>query len=99
MRKVVLRIGIVLAPDGGALAKMLPVFQLFAGGPLGELTASTALIQLPCSCPRAAQPAQASSLPGWTAWMLTALTGLLPLPQGYTCVWPQFQLHAHVCTG
>lgn len=33
---VVLRIGIVLAPEGGALAKMLPVFNIFAGGPLGE---------------------------------------------------------------
>ncbi|KAL6764283.1 epimerase family protein slr1223-like protein [Haematococcus lacustris] len=36
VRTVVLRIGIVLAPDGGALAKMMPVFQIFAGGPLGS---------------------------------------------------------------
>lgn len=36
VRVVVLRIGIVLAPEGGALAKMLPVFQIFAGGPLGS---------------------------------------------------------------
>ena len=28
--------GIVLARDGGALGKMLPVFNLFAGGPLGS---------------------------------------------------------------
>jgi len=35
-RTVVLRIGIVLAPEGGALGKMLPVFQIFAGGPLGS---------------------------------------------------------------
>ncbi len=36
VRLVVLRIGIVLGKDGGALAKMLPVFKLFAGGPLGD---------------------------------------------------------------
>ena len=34
-RTVVIRTGIVLAKEGGALAKMLPVFQIFAGGPLG----------------------------------------------------------------
>lgn len=32
VRTVILRIGIVLAREGGALGKMLPVFQLFAGG-------------------------------------------------------------------
>ncbi len=31
-----LRIGIVLSPDGGALATMLPPFRLGAGGPLGS---------------------------------------------------------------
>ena len=31
VRTVLLRTGIVLARDGGALGKMLPVFQLFAG--------------------------------------------------------------------
>jgi len=31
VRTVILRTGIVLAKDGGALGKMLPVFQLFAG--------------------------------------------------------------------
>ncbi|KAG2487483.1 hypothetical protein HYH03_013904 [Edaphochlamys debaryana] len=36
VRLCVLRIGIVLAPEGGALGKMLPVFQIFAGGPLGS---------------------------------------------------------------
>ncbi len=36
VRTAILRIGIVLASDGGALGKMLPVFQIFAGGPLGE---------------------------------------------------------------
>ncbi len=27
--------GIVLAKEGGALGKMLPMFQIFVGGPLG----------------------------------------------------------------
>ncbi|GAX78715.1 hypothetical protein CEUSTIGMA_g6153.t1 [Chlamydomonas eustigma] len=35
VRTVILRTGIVLAREGGALAKMLPIFQIFAGGPLG----------------------------------------------------------------
>ena len=35
-RLVVLRMGIVLDRGGGALAKMAPVFQIFAGGPLGD---------------------------------------------------------------
>ena len=34
VRLVILRFGIVLG-DGGALAKMIPAFKLFAGGPLG----------------------------------------------------------------
>ncbi|NES18664.1 MAG: TIGR01777 family protein [Symploca sp. SIO3E6] len=34
IRLVILRLGIVLG-DGGALAKMIPPFQLFAGGPIG----------------------------------------------------------------
>lgn len=36
VRLVILRIGIVLSPDGGALAEMLPVFRAGAGGPLGS---------------------------------------------------------------
>ena len=36
VRLVILRIGIVLGKNGGALSKMLPVFKLFAGGPLGN---------------------------------------------------------------
>ena len=35
-RVVKLRIGIVLAADGGALGKMLPVFRLGFGGPVGD---------------------------------------------------------------
>jgi hypothetical protein len=34
-RLVIPRIGVVLAPRGGALAKMLLPFRLFAGGPMG----------------------------------------------------------------
>ena len=35
-RVVCLRIGIVLEKEGGALSKMIPPFQFFAGGPLGS---------------------------------------------------------------
>jgi uncharacterized protein len=35
MRVVRTRTGVVLAPDGGALAKMLPFFRLGLGGPIG----------------------------------------------------------------
>jgi len=38
IRVVLPRLGIVLAPDGGALAKMLPPFRLGLGGPLGPGT-------------------------------------------------------------
>ena len=36
VRVVHLRFGVVLAPAGGALAKMLPAFRLGAGGPVGS---------------------------------------------------------------
>jgi uncharacterized protein (TIGR01777 family) len=36
IRVVNLRFGIVLSPDGGALARMLPLFRLGVGGPLGN---------------------------------------------------------------
>jgi hypothetical protein len=36
VRLAILRSGIVLGAGGGALAKMLPPFQLFAGGPIGS---------------------------------------------------------------
>jgi len=35
-RVVILRTGLVLAKDGGVLGRMVPVFKLFAGGPLGS---------------------------------------------------------------
>jgi len=36
MRTVILRFGMVLAPHGGALARMLPPFRFGLGGPLGS---------------------------------------------------------------
>jgi hypothetical protein len=36
MRVVRLRLGVVLAADGGALGRMLPPFRAFVGGPLGS---------------------------------------------------------------
>lgn len=36
VRLVLLRNGVVLDKDGGALAKMIPLFRLFAGGPIGS---------------------------------------------------------------
>ena len=35
-RLLILRIGIVLAKDGGALGKMLPIFRAGLGGPIGD---------------------------------------------------------------
>ncbi|HUF64083.1 MAG TPA: TIGR01777 family oxidoreductase [Verrucomicrobiales bacterium] len=36
IRVVILRLGMVLSPAGGALGKMLPVFRMGAGGPFGS---------------------------------------------------------------
>jgi uncharacterized protein (TIGR01777 family) len=36
VRVVLLRTGIVLSPHGGALARLLPIFRLGAGGPIGS---------------------------------------------------------------
>ena len=36
VRTALLRTGVVLARDGGALARMVPAFKLFLGGPLGS---------------------------------------------------------------
>ncbi|XP_011092856.1 epimerase family protein SDR39U1 homolog, chloroplastic-like isoform X2 [Sesamum indicum] len=38
VRIVLIRTGIVLGKEGGALAKMIPLFKMFAGGPLGSGT-------------------------------------------------------------
>lgn len=35
-RVVIMRFGIVLGKKGGAMAKMIPAFKMFAGGPLGN---------------------------------------------------------------
>lgn len=37
-RVVVLRIGVVLDPEGGALGQMVPPFRMFVGGPVGDGT-------------------------------------------------------------
>lgn len=47
IRVVHLRFGIVLSPDGGALAKMLPVFKLGGGGRLGDGSAWMSWVALP----------------------------------------------------
>jgi hypothetical protein len=44
IRTVVVRIGVVLHPEGGALAQLLPIFRLGAGGPLGAGTQYTSWI-------------------------------------------------------
>jgi uncharacterized protein (TIGR01777 family) len=36
LRKVVVRIGVVLGREGGALEKLLPIFKLGGGGPIGN---------------------------------------------------------------
>ncbi|XP_015951950.1 epimerase family protein SDR39U1 homolog, chloroplastic [Arachis duranensis] len=36
VRVALIRIGVVLGKDGGALAKMIPLFKMFAGGPIGS---------------------------------------------------------------
>ena len=35
-RVALMRFGVVLGPDGGAMAKMIPAFKMFVGGPLGD---------------------------------------------------------------
>lgn len=36
IRKVIIRIGVVMGTDGGALARLLPIFKLGGGGPIGS---------------------------------------------------------------
>ncbi len=47
LRTVKLRLGVVLTPTGGALARMLPVFRLGLGGPLGSGRQAFPWISLP----------------------------------------------------
>jgi uncharacterized protein (TIGR01777 family) len=47
IRVVHLRFGVVLSPDGGALAKMLPVFRAGLGGRLGSGRQWTSWVALP----------------------------------------------------
>jgi len=47
IRVVALRLGMVLSPAGGALAKMLPIFRLGLGGPLGSGRQYVSWITLP----------------------------------------------------
>lgn len=47
VRVVMLRFGVVLAPEGGALAKMLPVFRKGFGGRMGDGTQAMPWISLP----------------------------------------------------
>lgn len=35
-RAAVMRFGVILGPDGGAMAKLVPAFKMFVGGPLGD---------------------------------------------------------------
>jgi hypothetical protein len=60
-RIVIVRSGIVLARDGGALGKMLPVFQIFAGGPLGSGRQWLSWIHRCCSSPTAPSGAAAAA--------------------------------------
>ncbi len=47
IRVVHARFGVVLSPEGGALAKMLPLFRLGLGGPLGNGRQWTSWVALP----------------------------------------------------
>lgn len=47
IRVVHLRFGVILSPRGGALAKMLPVFKIGLGGPLGDGKQWMSWISLP----------------------------------------------------
>ena len=42
-----MRLGVVLSKDGGALAKLLPIFKLGAGGPVGSGDQVMSWISLP----------------------------------------------------
>ena len=71
-RLVLLRTGIVLARDGGALAKMITPFQWFAGGPIGSGRQYMSWIHLA----------------DWTALVLWLLDGSLEGPVNATAPTP-----------
>jgi len=75
IRVVHARFGIVLSPEGGALAKMLPAFRLGLGGPLGKGTAYMSWISLPDTAGALAHLLRQPDASG--AYNLTAPT---PLP-------------------
>lgn len=72
-RLVTVRIGIVLAGDGGALGKMLPVFRAGLGGPIGNGQQWMSWIHRTDLC---ALISQALADPGWTG----VVNGVAPSP-------------------
>jgi len=63
-RVVILRIGIVLGADGGALGKMLPVFRMGFGGPIGNGQQWMSWISRPDLCRLIAEALENSTYQG-----------------------------------
>ena len=63
-RLVILRIGIVLGADGGALGKMLPVFRMGFGGPIGNGQQWMSWISRPDLCRLIAEALENSAYQG-----------------------------------
>jgi uncharacterized protein (TIGR01777 family) len=61
---VILRIGIVLGADGGALGKMLPVFRMGFGGPIGNGQQWMSWISRPDLCRLIAEALEHSTYQG-----------------------------------
>ena len=76
-RAVTVRIGIVVAPDGGALGKMLPVFRAGFGGPIGSGRQWMSWIHRSDLC---ALILRALEDPNWTG----AVNGVAPQPVSMT---------------